>query len=161
MTEGDTDGMRKLATVADQLRKGGKSVMETHKSFPLRSIAFIAIVVILAALLCFAIYYGNENTALELETPTSEEIKQNGCYPVNENGETYGTYALSEAPDLILSMNSEGVLGYIRKSDLSPRPESIEEALEISGTRTELIMYYQDGVTPIGTFTLGSQVKGG
>lgn len=148
--------MRQHATAADHSRKGVRSAMETHKSVPFRSMVLSAIVAILVALLCFAIYYGNENTALELETPTSEEIRQNGCYPVNENGETYGTYALSEAPDLILAMNNEGILGYIRKADLSPQPESIEEALEISGTRTELIMYYQDGVTPIGTFTLGS-----
>lgn len=148
--------MKQPATEADQSRKEVRSVMETHKPFPFRTTVFIVITAILAVLICFALYNGSKNTALELEAPTSEEIQKNGRYPVNKNGETYGTYALPEAPDLILAMNSEGVLGYIRKADISPQPESIEEALEISGTRSELIMYYQDGVTPIGAFTLGS-----
>ena len=83
--------------------------------------------------------------------PTAEEIIANG-YPVNERGETYGPNVIGmDLPDLVLAENSERVLGYIRLSD-EPQPQTIEEALAISGQQYTFTLYLQDGETIIGTY---------
>ena len=51
--------------------------------------------------------------------------------------------------------NEEGVVGYVRKSDLlGEPPSSPEEALERSGSqeRGKIPMYFQDGTTFIAYF---------
>lgn len=102
-------------------------------------------------------FSANEDQPIVLQIPTDEEILNNG-YPMNENGETYGpemVQGIKMYPDLILVRNRDGILGYVKNEDLNPRPTSIEEALAINERSPYLTMYYQDGVTPIGTFQLG------
>ena len=96
-------------------------------------------------------------------------------YPVNEQGQTYGASdvayenlpdgvsgreAADYLPDLVLVENSDGVEGYVLKGDFLPQtPTSPQEALEMqeSGafSRKEVPMYASDGVTVVGTFSVG------
>lgn len=91
--------------------------------------------------------------------PSIEEIKKDG-YPRNEFGETYGPDKFYEKnsieePDLALVENHEGVIGYIRLSDLNPEVHSVEEALEYNKEpKNELNIYLHDGKTCIGKFIL-------
>ena len=76
-------------------------------------------------------------------------------YPVNENGETYGTLAegtlplfpienieqYERLPDLIAAVSSNGREGYVRKKDLYEGGDAIP-------------VYEQDGTTVIGTFSM-------
>ncbi len=97
------------------------------------------------------------------------------CYPVNAQGQTYGASDVAYEnlpegvsggevadylPDLILVQNSDGVEGYVLKADFLPQtPTSPEEALEMqeSGafSRKEVPMYASDGVTVLGTYSIG------
>lgn len=119
-------------------------------------------VAVLAVVCTGILFYTNSTSTLplSLHIPTYDEIQANG-YPVNENGETYGPRSvpnvpMDPGPDLILAINEDGIEGYIRQKDLSHHPRTVEEALAVSGDKTSLIMYYQDGITPIGTFSVGS-----
>jgi len=51
-------------------------------------------------------------------------LTEEGAYPVNEQGETFGSLMLSdithEIPDLISAKNANGISGYIRHDDLRP-----------------------------------------
>lgn len=93
----------------------------------------------------------------KLDIPSIEEIIING-YPVNESGEAYGPSIydniLSE-PDLILAEGANGVIGYVKESDLSTVVNSIEEALAFNKKKKggySIPLYMQDGKTVIGEF---------
>ncbi len=119
-------------------------------------------VVNLLIVLCFCVvvaicistrsYADNEDSSLVI--PTQEEILENG-YPINERGETYGPDVKNylKEPDLMLAVNSEGVVGYIRVSDLNgPDLKTPEEAVQYFGEEICVNMFLQDGVTKIGEF---------
>ncbi len=57
-------------------------------------------------------------------------------------------------PDLILSENEDGVVGYIRDEDLSDNVNTPEDALVHEENKSEITipMYKSDGVTIIGKF---------
>lgn len=82
------------------------------------------------------------------------------AYKVNENGETYGSelYAevCGETPDLIAAICTDGTIGYVRNSDLNPKPKTIEEAIELNDI-TEISLYNSDGETVIGVFEFGGE----
>lgn len=97
-------------------------------------------------------------------------------YPVNEQGQTYGSSALayeqipegilaSEAieylPDLVSVVNSDGTEGYVLREDFHPStPTSPEEAILMQNDgafdEEEVPLYASDGKTVLGTFTTGS-----
>lgn len=97
-------------------------------------------------------------------------------YPVNEQGQTYGSSSLayeqipegilaSEAieylPDLVSVVNSDGTEGYVLKEDFHPStPTSPEEAIQMQNDgafdEKEVPLYASDGKTVLGTFTTGS-----
>ncbi len=86
-------------------------------------------------------------------------------YPVNENGQTYGTTKnanyIEDYPDLIAVIGDSGKHGYIyRAYFLGDVPSSLEEAVEIENTirngtyvPRSVKVYDADGVTVIDTFT--------
>lgn len=86
-------------------------------------------------------------------------------YPVNENGQTYGTTGdanyVEDYPDLIAVIGDSGKQGYIYREDfLGDVPSSLEEAVEIENTirngtyvPRSVKVYDADGVTVIDTFT--------
>jgi hypothetical protein len=87
------------------------------------------------------------------------------AWGVNANGQTYGVSNQSGTPDLIGVLIDDGKnYGYVKKSDLNCAsggdPSSPSEALEwqkVSQNRNISIPVYEsDGVTAVGTFTLGN-----
>ncbi len=96
----------------------------------------------------------------ELIIPSQDEILENG-YPTNDRGETYGIQVkdLLDEPDLQLAENADGILGYVRQSEINaPEPSTPEEAVQYTLARRGPIvvnMYLQDGETVIGTFSIG------
>lgn len=90
-----------------------------------------------------------------LEIPTIEEIKAHG-YPTNKNGLTYGPDIKESlyVPDLILARNKDGLLGYIYNNSSSPAsPDEALEYNQLTSENTSILMYLQDGITIIGTFS--------
>lgn len=97
-----------------------------------------------------------------------KSLMQLSDFPVNENGETYGSamYAeLDAVPDLVLARGDNGVEGYLRAVEcaflLDPNPpKSPEEAIarqEAEQGKTFVYnVYALDGVTVVDTFTLNS-----
>lgn len=89
-------------------------------------------------------------------------------YPVNANGETYGSSSISieglepgtivVGPDLIQALGADGTEGYVRSSDFfSERPNNPEEALRMQEEREArgaytIPLYASDGITVIGEF---------
>ena len=93
-------------------------------------------------------------------------------YPVNENGQTYGSSAdayrnlpegissnsvIDYLPDLVLVANDEGTEGYVLKTDYLPTmPNNPEEAQSLAESATdqsnEVPMYDSDGETVLGTW---------
>ena len=94
-----------------------------------------------------------------VDIPDQAQVKENG-YPKNENGESYGpdiyanTYPEYE-PDLILAQNEDGVIGYIKKTDIKGGAETLEEALNWKPQENTVPMYLEDGITVIGEFRIG------
>lgn len=79
-------------------------------------------------------------------------------YAVNGNGETYGNYLealeIGYEADLILAEGENGVLGYVRASDLDDTVESPDEVQSSNGDRY-IPLYSEDGVTVIGSYFVG------
>lgn len=91
----------------------------------------------------------------ELIVPPISEIRKNG-YPVNESGNTYGgdfPENIKGGPDLILAENQDGLLGYIRSSDIDGHLiDTPEKAVHYEPKGYYVDMYLQDGQTKIGTY---------
>ena len=86
-------------------------------------------------------------------------------YPVNEQGQTYGPvpYASksTETPDLISATGEDGVVGYVKATDLDPKVSSPEEAMAYQKSieaidYKSIPLYEADGKTVIGEFRLSS-----
>ncbi len=102
----------------------------------------------------------------DLAVPTTKELLEHG-YPVNALGETYGPYVpWLPDPDLGLAQGKDGVIGYLRQSELDEvtgvgQVHSAEEAVawtEYVRQRgpVEVPLYKEDGVTVVGGFVIGS-----
>ena len=88
--------------------------------------------------------------------PTVDEVRANG-YPTNENGETYGpmVWEWTMTPDLSLVIADDGREGYVRNSEMDDGVTTLEDAINHKPENRVLNVYLHDGVTVIGTFTLG------
>lgn len=95
--------------------------------------------------------------AEQIIIPTVDDIRTNG-YPKNENGETYGpgVWESMEQPDLLLVYNDLGKKGYVRQADFDDGVMTLEEAINHKPRQRTINMYSHDGVTIIGTFTIGN-----
>lgn len=89
--------------------------------------------------------------------PTVDDIRANG-YPKNENGETYGpdVWESLEEPDLLLVCNELGQKGYVRQSEFDGKEIMLEDAINYKPRQYTINMYLHDGITIIGTFTIGN-----
>ncbi|WP_214627072.1 hypothetical protein [Paenibacillus agaridevorans] len=85
-------------------------------------------------------------------------------YPVNENGQTYGSDADATSaetrPELISAIGENGIEGYVLKKDLDgEQPKTPEEAIAIQNSRSpggrDIPLYDVDGETVIGVFHVG------
>ncbi|MCM3711012.1 metal ABC transporter substrate-binding protein [Sporosarcina luteola] len=100
---------------------------------------------------------------MDVFIPTRESILENGRYPINNNGETYGpnmgnaTITLGE-PDLMSAKGENGTIGYVKRVDLEgPQPKTPAEAVRLSKVAKprEIPLYDVDGETIIGKFIVG------
>ena len=121
----------------------------------------VPLVCLLITLVCTGctVAYGDSNARESAEeVPTIEYVLEHG-YPINESGQTYGPSVpgSTEMPDLVSAEGNNGVIGYVYLQEMmGPEPSSIEEAMssEYSGPR-DVPLYSSDGVTIIGTFSIG------
>ena len=101
------------------------------------------------------------------DAESSNSIGQVPVYPVNENGQTYGSALYSksfeEEPDLISAYGIDNTPGYVLKEDLNSAEggdvKSPEEAIKWQKERsdiTKIPLYDVDGKTVIGEFELSA-----
>lgn len=80
-------------------------------------------------------------------------------YLINENGESYGADCREqsiEPPDLQLAKNAEGIVGYIRTSEIPGAAiSSPAEAIKYVPRSGYINLYAKDGKTVIGQFFVG------
>ncbi len=85
----------------------------------------------------------------------NETIMRDG-YPVNENGETYGTVRKDSSIEPDLQLTYKG--GYVKQSDINDNVQTIEDALRHNERCKEgrkIPLYKSDGTTVIGEFYIG------
>lgn len=98
--------------------------------------------------------------------PPVSRVNQNG-FPVNQNGETYGSLAdvntPGKEPDLVLAKGEDGTTGYVKLKDLwGEQPKNPEEAKvymeklekEKASGHKFILLYASDGKTVIGKYKL-------
>lgn len=98
----------------------------------------------------------------ETQTPKAiNDLMLQKKYAVNSKGETYGSalseYTIGVEPDLISAIGTNGVKGYIKADDLTPKISSIEEALAQNGKNGDIHtipVYDVDGTTVLCEFEL-------
>ncbi|MGO4699428.1 hypothetical protein AB4Z50_34880 [Paenibacillus sp. 2TAB26] len=105
----------------------------------------------------------SSNTNGEVIEPTAS------AYPTNDQGQTYGhgpfPEGVNQGPDLIKAEGKNGVVGYVKSTDLEPSMSSIEEALAYNKSMEKLgyvslPLYETDGKTIIGEFIIYSSSNG-
>ena len=86
----------------------------------------------------------------ELNLEANEVENENIQYETNENGETYGLGCYEEElgglPDLIKAIGVDGIVGYVRQTDLNEDAQTIP-------------LYDKDGQTVLGEFELKANVE--
>ncbi|WP_028608384.1 hypothetical protein [Paenibacillus harenae] len=112
--------------------------------------------------------YASDSTKPSLNN-VHEVEKSIPDYPTNEQGQTFGSgpFPAGEVkePDLIMAEGENGVVGYVKSSDLVPSVSSPEEALAHNKLMKELgykslPLYEADGKTIIGEFRMYSSTNG-
>ena len=84
------------------------------------------------------------------------------CYPVNDNGETYGSYldrhTVGYAPDLISAVGENGIYGYVRLEDFAPSLESHAEVQiwQSKIDKDNMIPLYDLEGNVIGEYVMGT-----
>lgn len=99
--------------------------------------------------------------ALDMAVLTATLV--DGTYPVNTNGETYGSLLLTDItgsdPDLIAAIGVDGTKGYIRDSDINPKIHTPEEAAAYMETLewSRLVPLYDVEGNVIGSFLVEAE----
>ncbi|MDR2531404.1 MAG: hypothetical protein LBC82_00985 [Oscillospiraceae bacterium] len=133
--------------------------------------ALVSVALILGVLIGTQILIPSFATDKE-ESVKKQEIQENAGFPLNENGQTYGSPMDNEFkayPELVRVLASNGLEGYAYYSDLqSPKPKSPEEAGALMERYRELNeqgifartipVYLSDGKTVIGEFEISIDV---
>lgn len=109
--------------------------------------------------LCGVLLYNCSNTLLSknFKNDVSKNTMYRDGYPVNDNGETYGTINKDSVIEPDLQLTSSG--GYIKKSDLDDNVQTLEEALlhnKEAEKGRKIPLYESDGKTVIGEFCIGT-----
>jgi len=115
--------------------------------------------------LCLGIIVGSWGVNLAFAKNNNDNTSSAPKYQVNESGQTYGSNMEAESietePDLIYACGTNGISGYVKKSDLNgDMPKTPEEAIEItrknkSQNSREIPLYEEDGKTIIGSYKIG------
>ena len=80
-------------------------------------------------------------------------------FPVNENGETYGSPINDRVPDLIVTRAEGGKTGYVRVSELDLARNSSRSNPDPNAVYN-IDVYEADGVTTVGTFKVTDDTPG-
>jgi len=114
-----------------------------------------------------------ENNKLTRNIDSISAIATNPVFPVNQNGETYGSNSevtvAAQGPDLILAAGIDGTVGYMKLKDLNKdQPNNPEEAvaymerMKNGPTYSDIPLYAADGETVVGKFRIFNPAsKGG
>jgi hypothetical protein len=108
-------------------------------------------------------------TASATPDQSIQDIKPTPKFPVNKNGETYGSNSevtvAGQEPDLILAKGVDGNDGYIKLKDLNKdQPNNPEEAVAYmekmkNSAPKNIPLYDVDGKTVIGEFKIDKPEK--
>ena len=92
----------------------------------------------------------------------NQEVKTTPVFPVNENGQKYGSLmdvdTPGQEPDLVKAVGVDGTLGYVKFEDMQGKlPKNPEEAIAMQNKRLKegpktIPLYAVDGKTIIGEF---------
>jgi hypothetical protein len=116
--------------------------------------SFISTVGIITIFSLSFIAFGKESTNIKTS------LNEVPSYSVNEMGQTYGTpQEVSQEPDLIKTENENGIIGYVKSSDLNPSFSTTKEAIAYqnainSSDYKSILLYKEDGKTVIGEFKI-------
>lgn len=96
----------------------------------------------------------------------SQDVKPTPVFPVNQNGQTYGSLmdvnTPGQEPDLVKAVGVDGTLGYVKFVDMQGKlPKNPEEAIAMQNNRLKegpktIPLYDVDGKTIIGEFKIGN-----
>ena len=126
-------------------------------------IAGIGLGLVAAATYFMIVYITDTPLSAKISERSSEANVEAPQYSVNENGQTYGEGPFpagkDQEPDLIKAIGENGVVGYIKNSDVTASVSSPEEAIahqkEIEEIGYQSIpLYESDGTTVIGEYRL-------
>lgn len=139
--------------------------MKIHETFTVRLLIAAFALVLVAGVVAFLL--NAQTTAPAGASSASEDatVETGVEYPVNEQGQTYGSLADApnddEAPDLVLVELPNGEEGYVKSKDLfaaegenastPAEAKASERKLEKTGG-IDLPAFESDGKTPAGTF---------
>lgn len=107
-------------------------------------------------------------TLADGETDVMKTIKatldQDGSYPVNALGETYGSMLLSHVvgykPDLIAAIGTNNVKGYVRTDELAPYTTTPDESVALAASvKDSVLPLYDLNGKVIGTFVQDAGVS--
>lgn len=104
--------------------------------------------------------------AANFSSQPSQDVKPTPVFPVNQNGQTYGSLmdvnTPGQEPDLVKAVGVDGTLGYVKFVDMQGKlPKNPEEAIAIQNSRLKegpktIPLYDVDGKTIIGKFKIGN-----
>lgn len=123
-----------------------------------KSFLYFLLILFSLILLSYSTIFAKGNkplNSLDVLSSTNSNIN----YPINELGETFGgdvKWSTNQGPDLILVENEDGLVGYIKATDMDPNPPTTPaEAASYQSNSFCVPMYSQDGYTKIGEFRIG------
>lgn len=109
---------------------------------------------------------GSARSAEDSLARIAAQLTDEGTYPVNANGKTYGSALLAEevgfSPDLISAVGVYGVHGYVRAEDMLPDVDTPDQAQAYmdSHTSASWIPLYDADENVVGVFELSVSQPG-
>lgn len=136
------------------------SIMKTKKITVLS--VLMAFIIVAGTITVFSTASAVAEDSLTNNPTAAAEIVPD--YPVNEQGQTYGSLPYFEnkpvkEPDLISAEGENGIIGYVKATDMVPSVSSPEEAIAYQETieavgYESVPLYESDGKTVIGEFRM-------
>lgn len=129
------------------------------------SIAVVLVVVVVGAVVSANLAMGNSAAAPDPSdgpVPTLAPMVSTSSttdWPRNADGLTYGseadTESLSDYPDLIAVVATNGESGYVRRADVQLSPPTAEQVKAAASKIWSIPVYEMDGKTQVGVFKTG------
>lgn len=130
-----------------------------RKIFMLSCLLFVSFSFLLFNLFIFTTSIEPSIEQSNISHISSSVINTNTYYPLNKFGQTFGgdiKEITDQGPDLILAQNEEGLVGYVKATDMDPDPPTTpDQAASYQSKSFFVPMYTSDGCTKIGEFKIG------